>query len=203
MKENKEYRNQAAAKLDGSWFMAALAILIVSVMRGCFGGIMSDNPFLYAPYGIFQILILPLEWGLSILFLDLIRGKSLAIENLFDGFKDYGRIMLTLLLQYVYIVLWTVLLIVPGIIKSYSYSMTSFIMKDNKEIKYNDAIELSMAMMHGYKMKLFLLDLSFIGWALLCLCTCGIGFFFLSPYVRTAHAAFYEDLRQNGWAEEN
>lgn len=74
--------------------------------------------------------------------------------------------------------------------------MTFYILKDYPELAYNSAIEKSMAMMSGYKMKLFLLDLSFIGWAILCFFTLGIGFLFLGPYVQAAHAAFYEDLKK-------
>ena len=73
--------------------------------------------------------------------------------------------------------------------------MTDYILKDESELCNNAAIERSMAMMEGNKMKLFLLDLSFIGWAILCLFTFGIGFFVLQPYVQVSHAAFYEDLK--------
>lgn len=84
---------------------------------------------------------------------------------------------------------------IPGIIKHYSYAMTDYILKDESELCNNAAIERSMAMMEGNKMKLFLLDLSFIGWAILCLFTFGIGFFVLQPYMQVSHAAFYEDLK--------
>lgn len=73
--------------------------------------------------------------------------------------------------------------------------MTDFILKDHPELANNGAIEKSMVMMEGNKMKLFLLDLSFIGWAILCLFTLGIGYLFLQPYMQAAHAAFYEDLK--------
>ena len=101
-----------------------------------------------------------------------------------------------MLLKMVYTMLWMLLLIVPGIIKSYSYAMTEYILKDDLEITENAAIEKSMQMMEGHKMELFLLDLSFIGWALLSILSCGIGFFFLEPYMITARAHFYEDLKQ-------
>ena len=98
------------------------------------------------------------------MFLGLFReGTPIDIGKLFDGFKDFGRIWGTGILVAIYTVLWTCLLIVPGIIKSYSYAMTYYILKDEPELKYNAAIEKSMSMMNGYKMKLFLLDLSFIG----------------------------------------
>ena len=114
---------------------------------------------------------------------------------LFAGFQEYSRILTTKLLQAVYTFLWSLLLLIPGIIKHYSYAMTDYILKDEPELCNNAAIERSMAMMEGNKMKLFLLDLSFIGWAILCLFTFGIGFFVLQPYVQVSHAAFYEDLK--------
>lgn len=123
-----------------------------------------------------------------------VRG-SLYIGKLFDGFKDFGRVWGTLILVAIYTILWTCLLIIPGIVKSYSYALTPFILKDEPELKYNAAIEKSMRMMDGYKMKLFLLDLSFIGWMILSILTLGIGLLFLQPYMNTARAAFYEDLK--------
>ena len=110
-------------------------------------------------------------------------------------FQEYSRILTTKLLQAVYTFLWSLLLLIPGIIKHYSYAMTDYILKDEPELCNNAAIERSMAMMEGNKMKLFLLDLSFIGWAILCLFTFGIGFFVLQPYMQVSHAAFYEDLK--------
>lgn len=100
-----------------------------------------------------------------------------------------------MLLVEIYTSLWTLLFIVPGIIKHYSYAMTSFILADDPDIRYNDAIEMSMAMMDGKKKELFLIDLSMIGWFLLSCLTLGIGFLFLYPYNITAHAHFYESLK--------
>ena len=108
--------------------------------------------------------------------------------------KQYLRITLTLLLQGIYTFLWTLLLVIPGIIKHYSYSMTSYVLHDNPELKYDDAIDRSIKLMKGHKMKLFLLDLSFIGWILLGIITCGIGMLWVYPYWLTSHAAFYNDL---------
>ena len=129
-------------------------------------------------FSLIALLLLPLGFGYTVLFLDVIRGIKLDFARLFDGFKDYGRILGTMLLTTVYTFLWTLLLVIPGIMKYYS------------------AIEKSMAMMSGHKMKMFLLDLSFIGWAILCCFTLGIGFLFLAPYVEASHAAFYEDLKK-------
>ena len=77
----------------------------------------------------------------------------------------------------------------------FSTADSHYILKDEPELKYNAAIEKSMSMMNGYKMKLFLLDLSFIGWMILSVLTLGIGLLFLQPYMSTARATFYEDLK--------
>ncbi len=142
------------------------------------------------------IFILPvLDWGLYMVFYDVPRERKVVTDTLFCGFKDYMRVCGTMLLVYVYTILWTLLLIVPGIVKACSYAMTPFILREHPELSYNEAIEKSMAMMDGNKMKFFLLCLSFIGWALLCLLTLGIGYLFFVPYVYTSYVAFYEDLK--------
>lgn len=187
MKLNSELRRQAADTLTGNWGMAALITLVYSMLMG--GGSSLSM-------GLTNLIFLPIVYGFTVLFLDLIRGVKLDFGRLFDGYKDIGRIFGTVLLVQVYTFLWTLLLVVPGIIKSYSYAMTFYILKDHPELAYNAAIEKSMAMMSGYKMKLFLLDLSFIGWAILCCFTLGIGFLFLMPYMLTSRAAFYEDLKR-------
>jgi uncharacterized membrane protein len=102
---------------------------------------------------------------------------------------------LTGLLMSVYIFLWSLLLIVPGIIKALSYAMTPYILRDHPELRYDAAIRESMRMMQGNKMKLFLLILSFIGWFILALIPFGLGLFLFLPYYRTSIAAFYEDLK--------
>ena len=139
--------------------------------------------------------MLPLSWGVTIFFLRIIRQENPDFNNLFDGFKDYWRIFVTLFLRNLYTGLWALLLIVPGIIKAYSYAMTEYILKDDPEIGANAAIEKSMDMMQGHKMDLFLLHLSFIGWAILACFTLGLGFLVLYPYFTTTQAHFYEDLK--------
>lgn len=190
LKLNSELRAVSRTTLSGNWMMAALATLVYLLIAG---GI-SSIPVAGSVLAI--IVTYPLAYGFAILFLDLFReGKPIDIGKLFDGFKDFGRVWGTLILVAIYTILWTCLLIIPGIVKSYSYALTPFILKDEPELKYNAAIEKSMHMMNGYKMKLFLLDLSFIGWMILSVLTLGIGLLFLQPYMNTARAAFYEDLK--------
>ncbi|WP_418829815.1 DUF975 family protein [Phocaeicola sp.] len=190
LKLNSELRAVSRTTLSGNWVMAALATLVYLLIAG---GV-SSIPVAGSVLAI--IITYPLAYGFAILFLDLFReGKPIDIGKLFDGFKDFGRVWGTLILVAIYTILWTCLLIIPGIVKSYSYALTPFILKDEPELKYNAAIEKSMRMMDGYKMKLFLLDLSFIGWMILSILTLGIGLLFLQPYMNTARAAFYEDLK--------
>ena len=197
------YKDRAIESLTGKWGNSAIATLIYMII---FGGIAIT--FSYGvtltqlcstkldPLGnIIQILLSPIAWGFEIMFLENIRKGELDLGKMFEGFKDYIRIMLTNLLRGIYTLLWMLLLIIPGIMKMYSYSMTNYILLDDPDLKYNSAIEKSMAMMKGHKMDLFLLDLSMIGWAILSVITCGIGFLFLTPYNMTAHAHFYEDLK--------
>ncbi|MBP6067888.1 DUF975 family protein [Bacteroides sp.] len=190
LKENSVLRLEARNALSQQWLVAALAALVFSAVLG----VPASIPFAGT---IVCILVLPINYGFAVLFLKRLRGEELNIGSLFDGFNDYGRILGTALLQAVYTFLWSLLLVIPGIVKSYSYAMTNYILLDEPELRYDAAIEKSMKLMAGNKMKLFLLDLSFIGWALLCVLTFGIGLFWLKPYVSTAHAAFYEDIKNN------
>jgi len=97
----------------------------------------------------------------------------------------------------IFTVLWTLLLIIPGIIAAISYSMTFFIMADDDSIDAMAAIDKSKAMMNGYKMKYFRMNLRFLGWSLLCFLTLGIGFLWLIPYMYVSYVKFYDDIKNN------
>ena len=185
MKENFLLRKQSYDLLEGRWMISALIFLVYTVIMGAASSIVIGT-----------ILLLPLTYSIKVIFLDLNRGQELNASDLFGGFKDYGRILLTMLLTDIYIFLWSLLFVIPGIIKYYSYSMVPYVLRDYPDLSFDEAIEQSMHMMNGFKSKLFMLDLSFIGWAILCVFTLGIGFFWLMPYVYTNHALFYEDLQE-------
>ncbi len=193
-------KERAIASLTGNWGSCAIFYLIYAcISTGLVGGtdIVLSSSLLFSMSFVsnfISLLLIPMAWGVAVTFLELSRGKKVNYGNLFTGYKDFARIFLTLLLKSVYVMLWTLLLIVPGIIKSYSYAMTEYILADRKDLSYDQAIEESMRLMQGNKWRLFVLDLSFIGWALLCLLTLGIGFLFLTPYINVAHAHFYADL---------
>ncbi len=187
MKTSLFYREEACKVLNGNWNRSALLMFVFFFISG------AVSTVLPAPLG--TIVLLPVGYGLMKGFLMQGRGVKVEISNLFDSFNM--RVWMTMLLRYIYIFLWSLLLIIPGIVKSYSYAMTEFLLADNPELENNAAIERSMAMMQGQKMRLFLLDLSFIGWVLLALFfTLGIGFLWLCPYMYQARAAFYEDLKK-------
>lgn len=116
------------------------------------------------------------------------------IKTLFSKFDQFGAGFLMRLLTILFTVLWTLLFIVPGIVASYSYAMAPFILAENPGMTASDAIRASKELMRGHKWSLFCLDLSFIGWALLCILTLGIGTLFLTPYMGASRAAFYRHI---------
>ena len=209
MKTNKEYKNEALAALKGNWAPAVLATLIylviVCVLSGStelprlLGKMASENNiWLEGINKLSSILILsPLAVGFSNAMRFLYERRDIALtRNMFEiPLKDYVRITWGMLLMTIKIILWTLLLIVPGILKTFSYAMTPYILVDNPELSASEAIHKSSEMMDGHRFDLFYLYLSFIGWFLLACLTCGIGFFWLQPYVENSVAAFYNDLK--------
>ncbi len=111
--------------------------------------------------------------------------------------ENYSGIVFTMLLKGIKNFLWYLLFIIPGIVKSYSYSMVPYILAENPNIGTTRAIELSKNMTDGHKFDMFVLDLSFIGWWLLCLLTLGLGLIFLAPYINATKAELYLVLRDN------
>lgn len=209
MKTNTELRRQGREALAGRWGTFVAATLLYSIISFFVQAPAQLNDFArnvlmtsagvgYTLIGtsvVVSLLILPLTFGYDTIFLRNLRSEPVGVEHMFDGFRDYGRIFVTLLWQNILITLWTLLLIVPGIVKALAYALTPYILLDNPKLSTVEAIHLSREMMFGYKGKLFLLLLSFIGWGILCLFTCGIGVLWLLPYISSSLAAFYEDVR--------
>lgn len=190
MPENKELRAIARSQLKGKWPLSIGVTLIFCTL-------------LYASclfFGIgFFIVGGPLTIGFYAYLMRIVRGEKTDIENVFDGFKNnmFKPSLILFLLYNAFVLLWTLLLIVPGIIKSISYSMAFYILRDNPDMPPREALRESERMMKGYKMKYFLLCLSFFGWLLLCSLTFGIGFLWLGPYMYLAITNFYEKLKSN------
>lgn len=109
---------------------------------------------------------------------------------------NFKGIISTMLLRDIYIFLWSLLLIIPGIIKTYGYKMVPYILADNPNLGADNAITLSRQMMDGSKFNLFMLELSFLGWYLLGLLALGVGIFFVNPYYNATEAQLYLVLRE-------
>lgn len=184
-----EYRADAREMLRDNWGNAVVFTLVVDLIAS----VVSLIPEVGS---IIALFLIPMNWSYTVAFLDVKRnGGKYETGRLFEGYNDFGRIFGTHLLEGVYILLWSLLLIVPGIIKSFSYAMTAYILRDDKELSYNAAIEKSMAMMEGHKLEWFYLNLSFIGWILLTILTLGIGGLWVQPYISASYAQFYEDVK--------
>jgi uncharacterized membrane protein len=137
----------------------------------------------------------PLSLGMALIFLRLVRGESIDIAMMFKGFEDFLRSFVSGLLVAIFTFLWTLLLIVPGIIAGLSYSMTFFILNDDPQITPSEAIRKSKEMMNGHKMNLFMLQLSFLGWFILGMLSMGIAFLWIGSYYAAALAIFYQELQ--------
>ena len=127
--------------------------------------------------------------------LDLVdRQKEPEIGTLFGYFKQWKTTTVAALLRILYVFLWSLLLVIPGMIAVYSYAMTDYILAENPELTASEAIARSKEMMAGNRWRLFCLQLSFIGWDILCAFTAGLGSWVLSPYKQAANAAFYREV---------
>ena len=122
------------------------------------------------------------------------RRQDPNVSDLFSEFYRLGQGFAQKFLVGLYTFLWTLLFIIPGLIKTYSYSMTPFLMADHPELTANQAITRSRQIMDGHKWNLFVLDLSFFGWMLLGCLTMGIGLLWVIPYMNAARAAFYREI---------
>ena len=124
------------------------------------------------------------------------RGETPSVGDAFDGFKIYGKAVGTMFVKDLYVFLWSLLFVIPGIVKGYAYSMVPYIIGENPRLSANQAIKISEKMTDGYKGELFVFYLSYFGWHLLSGLTGGlVGLFYVNPYIGVAHAGVYEDLK--------
>ncbi|MFW6022096.1 MAG: DUF975 family protein [Halanaerobiaceae bacterium] len=192
MLENYKLRQKARNQLRGQWGTA----ILLNVIYGALGFL----PALFMPRGSGYIINLllagPLTLGIIACFVNLIRGKVFRFEMLFDGFSNFKTAFFTYVLMIIFIGLWSFLLVIPGIIAFYRYSMAFYILNDEPDLTAMEAINKSKEMMYGYKGKLFMLNLSFIGWSILSTLTLFIGYLWLAPYIQTSLANFYQNLKE-------
>ncbi len=209
----KELKDNAKQALRGNWGWAVIIFLINAIIVGVFTGCGYRFDEIYMNYDGNSQWLSPsgslLGWigdffalSLAISFLKL-RDNQKEEKPYMAAFSVFteNRFVpecLNFILTSIFTFLWTILLIIPGIIKSYSYSMTAYIVKDmvasGKQVGATDGINASKELMKGHKMDLFIFDLSFIGWFLLGGLTAGIGLLWIVPYYQTAKANFYRHI---------
>jgi uncharacterized membrane protein len=206
---NRTLRAYARGQLRGVWGQTALAYFVVSLVylpSNIFSALNALNRFdvevpipSLTAHG-FTILALviagPLYLGITGYFLKRMRSEPAGIQNMFEGLNRFGQGFALSFLTGLFTFLWLLLLIIPGVIKAFSYSMAFFIMNDNPGISPLEAIKQSRLMMKGYKWKLFTLYVSFTGWCLLGIASLFIGFFWITPYMYLSVANFYENLKK-------
>jgi uncharacterized membrane protein len=191
MKLRSEIKEQAKKNFSAQYWMAVgafvLYMLIVGYASGATGGIAA---FFLAP---------PMIVGFYSFSLKIYRGQTADIGGMFTvGFTNYWRNVGGVLWMELFVFLWSLLFIIPGIIKALAYFMTPYILADSKSVAPTEAIKLSMRMTKGHKGKIFVMGLSFIGWAILTGLTCGIlGIFYTGPYMETSFAGLYDELKKN------
>ena len=219
MQLNSELRAQARERLEGQWgtfvLMTFLMLVIQTILQipGYIGSLLEilspENVLASLSFSnisnILSLFALPLSWGLTVSLLRNHREESVDLENLFDGFRGgrYTRVFCAIFLVNLFTFFWALLLIIPGIMKAFSYALTPYIIMDEPELTARQAITRSCEIMEGRRWKLFCLYLSFIGWGILSLLTFGIGFLWLVPYMNASIAAFYEDARAEYEAENS
>lgn len=212
-----DYRRVARENLEGNYWQSVLVAFVAALLGGIVtgGNMFSVNVDAEVLENLprFVVRYLAIMGGISgfLSFVSFIIGGTVQlgytdyllrqhihanfdINNLFDQFHRFKDGFLQSFLRGLYIALWSLLFIIPGIIKSFSYAMTPFIMAENPNMTASEAIEASKQLMDGHKGELFMLDLTFIGWDLLAMLTLNIGYIFLNPYRNAAYAAFYKDL---------
>jgi uncharacterized membrane protein len=185
--ENTLLMKQAREILQGKWGLAVggcFLYMLVTTLAGASHDMQILGLFINGP----------MLFGLSVFSLALARRQEAKISQLFLGFSDFLRTLVAYLLMILFILLWAILLIVPGIIAALSYSQTFFILAEDKMISASDALKKSKMMMNGHKKKLFLLFLQFFGWFLLSILTLGIGFLWFLPYLQVTIALFYDEI---------
>lgn len=186
--------NSSKDALEGKWGLAIGTFFIFTLFSACVQFVSQDYPAISL---ITMVLSGPIALGLARFGLHISRDEDPRFEQSLSGFYNFSTAFITYILQLVIIALWTLLLIIPGIIAAIGYSMTFFILADEPEIAPLDALKKSKELMDGHKWTYFYLMLCYLGLVLLCLLTLGIGFFWLMPYIQVTNAKFYDAVKNN------
>ena len=184
---------QLGDKIFGNKWLIAVVVIVIQI---ALSQLVNFIP------GVGQIAALlisgPVSYGVSAMFLKQTRnGETMDIVDIFNGFKeDFSNTFLIGLMTFIFTILWSLLFVIPGIVKSYAYSMAMYVKVDHPDYDWKKCIDESQRMMSGHKGELFVLDLSFIGWMIVGAFCCGVGTFWVRAYMEASHAQFYENLRR-------
>ena len=188
MKTNSELRAAARGRLGGgifanNWMMGLVAVVIYTLLSGLLSSVAIGVLFLG-----------PLSVGFAAFFLTLSRKGTADIAAMAYGIKSGERFTHTLLVGLfttLFTFLWSLLFVIPGIVKGYAYALAPYLAVEREDLDARACLAESQRLMDGHKWQLFILDLSFIGWMLLGILCCGIGVYFVEPYRCAARAEFY------------
>ena len=195
---NKDLMSQAREALSGRWDLAVGAFLVYMPIVLALGYAPLQYPLLRLSGNMVMLLVGgAFVLGITTFSLAIARKEKTNLEMFFSGFNYFVKALVLFLLTILFVLLWTLLLIIPGIIAAFSYSLVFFIMSDDPNIGAMEAIDKSKKMMYGYKWKFFCLGLRFIFWILLGFLTLGIGFLWIIPYLSVCCAKFYDDVKAN------
>lgn len=213
MKTPFEYRAQAREALRNQWGDAAITSLIILVIAMVISTPSIITSLKGSDWGgsittLLSVLVLPLQYAFYISLLDRVRTNETNIVNYTityarqHAYANMRFLVAGLLIMILSSLLAVVTLGIGAIILSYAYGMVPYLLHDYPELSPREAMKISREMMRGQKWNLFVLDFTFIGWILLSILTLGLGVLFVQPYMLTARAAFYEDLKAEKLIEE-
>lgn len=196
-----ELKAAAKSQIKGKIGILFLITLLIGLISGAAGALLNTIPVVG---GLAAAVIVTPAFSLSLVrvYLNLTKGKEPEVKDTFSGFDDFFAAFKVTFLVGLYTFLWSLLFVIPGIIKTFSYSMAMYILAENKGKSASECIKESMQMTNGHKMELFVLGLSFIGWALLCGITFGIAYIWVGPYMNATYANAYNSLKPAAPVEE-
>jgi uncharacterized membrane protein len=197
-----ELKAKAKECLNGKYSEAIIVMLIVGILSGLAGGITTlgdslKNDFLVL-IGNLGSIIIPIlfTFGTLSFYLKISRDEEVTYQELFSKTNLFLPYIAISLITGIFTFLWSILLIIPGIIAAISYSQVYFIKLDNPDMSTLDCINESKRIMNGHKLDYFILNLSFLGWAILGIFTLGILYFWLIPYISVTQANFYNEIKE-------
>lgn len=206
--DRAELKRQARASLGGKlfgpvWLHAVLAVLVASLLTGIAGSLSTaaqrELPGVVTLSLNLLALIMggPISYGLAWMFMRQSRdGQPMQLGDLFRGFReDFKGLFVQNMMQNLFIVLWTLLFIIPGIVAELSYSMSYFVKVDHPEYSWQQCISESKRLTSGHKGEIFVLQLSFVGWMLVGILCLGVGALWVTAYLNTTMALCYQQLK--------